>query len=189
LSLPYPREYLMVELITGIGYWLIFNRFLTLNSHFFRLVLELLIISLLIVVFLFDFHYQIIPDWTTLSLIILALANHYFFTSFKPASYIFSGLIAAGFFFFLYLVTRGRGMGLGDVKFVFFLGFFLGPLKTILALYWAFLTGAIVGVILILLGRYQWRRPIAFGPFLVGGLIIAWWWGEKLINWLQKWYF
>jgi len=45
------------------------------------------------------------------------------------------------------------------------------------------LTGALVGVILILMKRKKLRSEIAFGPFLVLSTLIALFWGEKI------WYF
>jgi len=189
---PIPREYFLVELVMGLVYLLAAHQFLSLDFQFLnlKLVLELLIITFLAIVFLFDFHYQIIPDWAVFSLVILACGYHYLNSSiFQLLKLVLTGLVAAGFFFFLYLVTRGRGMGFGDVKLAFFLGFFLGPARTILALYWAFLTGAVVGVILVLSRRYRWRQPIAFGPFLVTGGLLSWWWGEMVINYLLGHYF
>ena len=75
-------------------------------------------------------------------------------------------------------------MGFGDVKLAFLMGIILGPLKVILALYLAFLTGALTGVILILVKKKKFGEHIPFGPFLVGSTIIALFWGEEIIEWL-----
>ena len=74
-------------------------------------------------------------------------------------------------------------MGFGDVKFAFLMGLVLGFPNIVVGLYVAFLTGAIVGIILIL-----WRRKkvfgtaIPFGPFLVLGTFIALFWGEIILQ-------
>lgn len=74
-------------------------------------------------------------------------------------------------------------MGFGDVKFAFLMGLILGFPNIITGLYIAFLTGAIVGIILIL-----WRRKkafgtaIPFGPFLVLGTLGALFWGEIILQ-------
>jgi len=73
------------------------------------------------------------------------------------------------FFTALWLITKKRGMGLGDVKLAPVLGFLLGYPDVVIALYIAFLTGALVGVILILAGNKTLKSKIAFGPFLVLG--------------------
>ena len=77
-------------------------------------------------------------------------------------------------------------MGLGDGKFVLFMGLFLGWPKILVGHYIAFLTGALVGVILILIGRKEFGQHIAFGPFLVFGTFTAWVWGEKIISLLTS---
>jgi len=84
---------------------------------------------------------------------------------------LFEGLYAAGlyssFFLFLNLATLGKGMGLGDVKLAFLVGFLLG-IK--LSFYWmilSFVIGAIVGIMLILSGKTKFGKHIPFGPFMV----------------------
>ena len=191
---PIPWEYFLVELTTGFIYLFLFihNNYSLLTSKWqwtllLGLANRLLIVALLIVVFLFDFHYQIIPDWATLILLSLALLYHQIFISGSSLlTHFFIGLISASLFLFLHLITRGKGMGLGDVKFALFMGFFLGPSKTVLAFYLAFLTGALVGVILILVGKKRFGQQIAFGPFLVGGTFVSWLGGDGLIKLLLR---
>ena len=83
------------------------------------------------------------------------------------------GSLVIGFFGALYLLTKGKGMGGGDVKYAFFMGLFLGYPGIIEGLYIAFLTGAFVSVMLILAGKKKFGQTIAFGPFLIAGTIIA----------------
>ena len=74
-------------------------------------------------------------------------------------------------------------MGFGDVKFAFLMGLVLGFPNIIVSLYIAFLTGAIVGCILII-----WRKKklagtsIPFGPFLVLGTFLALFWGGNIFQ-------
>src|SRR3989344_5965745 len=94
-----------------------------------------------------------------------------------------SAVGASLFFLALFLITKGRGMGFGDVKFAFLMGLVLGFPGIIVALYIAFLTGALVGCILII-----WRRKkmfgtsIPFGPFLVLGTFVSIFWGESIFQ-------
>jgi prepilin signal peptidase PulO-like enzyme (type II secretory pathway) len=102
---------------------------------------------------------------------------------FLIVNYLFSASGAFLFFLLLFLFTKGKGMGFGDVKFAFLMGLILGFPKIIVSLYVAFLTGAIVGCILII-----WRKKrmsgssIPFGPFLVVGTLIAIFYGEILFK-------
>ncbi len=187
---PIPWEYPVVELATGIIYSFIIYHFKF--SNLLLTTCYLLLATLLILVFLFDFHYQIIPDWSVLSLIIISLLinfNEYHLQgeiSRHLGGDILIGLGGSLFFLLLHLITRGKGMGLGDVKFAFFMGFFLGWPKILAAFYIAFLTGAVVGVILILMKRKKFGQHLAFGPFLVLATIVVWFFGGQLINWAQK---
>lgn len=115
----------------------------------------------------------------------LAAVGLYFLRTYpvSPLPYLLSALGAAGFFALLILITRGAGMGWGDVKFAAFMGLFLGFPGTITALYFAFLTGAFVSVTLILRGKKRFGQTIAFGPFLVAATILVWY-GELLGVWL-----
>jgi len=88
---------------------------------------------------------------------------------------------ASAFLGFLYLITKGKGMGLGDVKLAIFMGLWLGWPKVLVAFYIAFMVGAVVGVILMAKKKLKRKSLIAFGPFLILGTIIASFWGDQLI--------
>jgi leader peptidase (prepilin peptidase)/N-methyltransferase len=94
--------------------------------------------------------------------------------------HLLSGAGATGFFWSLYLLTRGKGMGLGDVKLAFPIGLFLGGVNTLICIYLAFLTGAAVSIILILLRLKNRKDKIAFGPFLVSATLMSIIWGKNL---------
>ena len=90
---------------------------------------------------------------------------------------------AAIFFLTIVLISRGKAMGIGDIKLAFFMGLFLGFPNILVALFLAFLIGAIIGVGLILAKRKTLKSEVPFGPFLVTGIFIALFWGEKMIGW------
>lgn len=94
-----------------------------------------------------------------------------------------SGFILAAFFLLLIIITKGRGMGGGDVKLAVFMGINLGVLNTILATLLSFLIGATISIMLIILGKRKFKSVIPFGPFLVIGSLIALFWGNQIINW------
>lgn len=89
------------------------------------------------------------------------------------------------FFMALILVTRGRGMGGGDLKLGIFIGLVLGFPNAVVALMLSFLVGSIAGVGLLLTGKRKLGQTIPFGPFLSIGTIAALFWGEAIM----KWYF
>jgi prepilin signal peptidase PulO-like enzyme (type II secretory pathway) len=138
----------------------------------------LILISILIVIFFIDLKHYIIPDVLTIIIGSIALIKNFlvplfYSTPLSPANYLLSALGALLFFLFLVVITKGRGMGLGDVKFAFVMGLLLGYPGVVISLYIAFLTGAVVSVILILRGRKRFGQTIPFGPFLVFGTLIV----------------
>jgi len=95
-----------------------------------------------------------------------------------------AGLGYAGFLAGLRYLTKGRGMGEGDPYLAFLLGVLVGWPRTLVAALLAFVVGAIVGIILIGLGKKKMGSTIPFGPFMVLGATLALWWGEAIIRFL-----
>ena len=93
------------------------------------------------------------------------------------------GFLISGFFWGLIIITRGKGMGGGDVKLGGLMGLVLGFPGALLALMLAFLSGAIFSIGLILLGKKHFGESLPFGPFLVLGSLVALFWGNYIINW------
>jgi prepilin signal peptidase PulO-like enzyme (type II secretory pathway) len=146
------------------------------------LIYYLFIVSCLIVIFFADLKYGIIPDKIIFPAIIVS--GLYLALNFQLLiPHLLSAVGACFFFLLLFLITKGKGMGFGDVKFAFLMGLILGFPNIVVSLYVAFLTGAIVGCILIV-----WRKKrvfgtsIPFGPFLVLGTLVAIFYGEILFK-------
>lgn len=125
---------------------------------------------------------------TTLGKLLLLPKNDYFqrHAQIIAEPFFFSilaGLLIGGFFLSLIIVTRGKGMGGGDVKLGVFIGLMLGFPNAVLAIVLSFLTGAIFSIGLILLGKKHFGQAIPFGPFLVLGSLIMLYWGQQIVNW------
>jgi leader peptidase (prepilin peptidase)/N-methyltransferase len=72
----------------------------------------------------------------------------------------------------IWLATAGRGMGLGDVALAPVLGLLLGWQgwgPSLVGLLGGFAIGAVVGVVLLLLGRAGRRSRVPHGPFMLAG--------------------
>lgn len=81
------------------------------------------------------------------------------------------------------LGTRGRGMGVGDIKLGAVLGLSLGGPATLFALFTAFVSGAAVGLVLIRSSRATLKTAVPFGPFLIFGWLVAVLWAGPVIAW------
>ena len=84
-----------------------------------------------------------------------------------------AGLVAAAIFFLIVYLSHETWMGMGDVKLVFFLGFFLGIFKATVGIFLAFEIGALVGIYLMLAGRAKMKTALPFGPFLIIGAALS----------------
>lgn len=76
----------------------------------------------------------------------------------------------------VWLLTSGRGMGLGDVALAPVLGLTLGWLgwgSSLVALLGGFVIGAVVGVALLAVGRAKGRSRVPHGPFMLAGAVVG----------------
>jgi leader peptidase (prepilin peptidase) / N-methyltransferase len=177
LSLQYP----LIELITGVGFitiYLLSYPFPFLYS-FFILFIDLSLFCILLVIFMIDLKTFLMPEALIATGCILSiirgLATESFLIHFIPLSFLLHVILPAfGAFLFFYIIwfyTKGRGMGFGDVELAVLLGLISGYPGIIFTLYIAFLTGATVGVILILIRQKSMKSKLPFGPFLIFGLL------------------
>lgn len=182
LSFYYPVS----EIFTGIFFALSYVQMVNGQWSMVSLVFGLYVISSMIVVFLSDIKYGIIPDKIIVPAAVISLI---YLIIYFPSNVVVNLLAAVGsllFFLFIFLGTRGKAMGFGDVKFAFLLGLILGPLNTIIALYVAFLTGAAAGLILILWKKKRLKTAVPFGPFLVLGFFVSYFFAPLITPIIQN---
>lgn len=110
-------------------------------------------------------------------------ARHAVMTTEPLLGSIASALLIGGFFLALIIITKGKGMGGGDVKLGIFMGLVLSFPLSLVAVMLAFLTGAIVSIVMIIFKKKHFGQSIPFGPFLVIGSLIALFWGDKIADW------
>lgn len=191
LSISHP----VVEFLTGClfvwWYWggTIFFQLtqapFTVLQPLFWLVVGLLLILVLVI----DWVYMVIPDVIVGILLLLSLAYRVVLTAggiMQGEDFLSSLLAAAGsatFFWLLWKITRGKGLGFGDVKFVVPLALLVGWPSILVVLLTAFVVGAVVGLAMMATGRAQLKKPIPFGPFLVIGTVVGLVWGDWLVAW------
>lgn len=140
--------------------------------------------STLLVTFVADVKYHIIPDsmqvlFLITAVLFVSLTGVLSLNTFKDGCIVLLPILL------LYVVTLGRGMGFADVKFAFSMGVLLGWMNGLLALYIAFITGAVVGIALMIAGRKKMKSTIAFGPFLIVGTVMVLVAHEQIIPFLS----
>lgn len=93
----------------------------------------------------------------------------------------FAGLVIVGG---VWLFSRGKAMGFGDVEIAIVMGLWLGWQQVLIALWIAFVSGAIAGGGKMLFKKAKLKSEMAFGPYLIFGTWMALWFGEKISPWI-----
>jgi len=177
-------QYPLVEAGTGFMFMFIAQKFLPLmatDAYAFaaNFLFWCAVFALLICVFVYDWHHQMIPDaflYPLIGLGIVGLIWHrpFFDCLMMPNAWmLIAGPLVAMPAFVIWLATRGRGMGFGDVLLLLPLGWLVGVGTGFAGLLFAFWLGALYGVILIASGKKSMKSAVAFGPFIIIGFALA----------------
>ena len=146
--------------------------------------------SVFLTIFVADVKYHLIPDSLQFVFLVLALCYHLVQAAswLMLGSFIVSGILVMLPILILYLITRGRGMGFGDVKLAFVIGFLLGTIPGWIALYIGFIAGSVVGVALLITKKKKLKSQIAFGPFLIIGIVLSVFYQTEIIRVWQSFF-
>jgi prepilin signal peptidase PulO-like enzyme (type II secretory pathway) len=159
-----------------------------------KLIYVFAIASLLIAISVYDLKHTIIPDKLVYVLVFLSFAS-LFANGALSTEALLAGPLTALPLGFLWLVSGGKWMGLGDAKLQLALGWLLGLTQGVSALVLSFWIGAAVSVGVITIpyviqrmylfgtvSKLTMKSEIAFGPFLVLGFVITWMFNIDLIS-------
>lgn len=162
--------YPTVEIITGILFVLAFLKVGINNTELVRLFYFWFVITILIIVFIYDLKYYIILDRVILpATIIIFFINVFILNSSILTSilnYGFAVLIGGLFFFIQFYLTKGKGIGGGDIRLGLFMGAVTGWYEIIYALIIAYLLGGIISIAFILFKKANLSTKLPFAPFL-----------------------
>ena len=176
ISLRYP----IMEALTGIMSGFIAWHF----GYGFITVAALIFVWSMIALAFIDLDTQLLPDAVTLPLLwiglLINLGNG--FTDISSAV-----IGAASGYIFLWLIywcfkiaTGKEGMGYGDFKLLAVIGAWFGWKMLPLVILFSSLAGAVIGIGLIIVAKNKRDTPFPFGPYLVGGGLVALFWGDQL---------
>ncbi|RLB72703.1 MAG: prepilin peptidase [Deltaproteobacteria bacterium] len=180
---PISVRYPLVELLTGLLFGAAALRFGLTPA----LARALILIFLLVPVTFIDLEFQIIPDGFSLPGIVIGLAGCWWWGGLVPW---WEFLLGAAFgWLSLWLVATGYhcftgrdGMGGGDLKLLAMLGAFLGCKALLPIILLSSLSGAVIGVGLVLWQGRDGRYAIPFGPFLAAGGLLYLFYGPQLLD-------
>lgn len=188
-------QYPVVEALTGFLFLLIYMS----GYNDISAVFPLVIVSLLVIILVYDLKHKIIPNGIVYTFIILSLAQLFIDTStfairIPELIDILSGPILALPFALMWFFSKGRWMGLGDAKLILGMGWILGLVPGLSAVILSFWIGAATSLMLIgvqkmtaserLFSKLLPRRiffnnlltiksEIPFAPFLIIGFLLV----------------
>jgi leader peptidase (prepilin peptidase) / N-methyltransferase len=96
-----------------------------------------------------------------------------------------AGLALFAFYFLLAIIYPG-GMGMGDVKLGGVLGLYLGWVSwgaVIVGTFAGFLLGAVIGIVVMVVGKGGRKTKVPFGPFMFIGTYLAFAAAAPLVDW------
>jgi leader peptidase (prepilin peptidase)/N-methyltransferase len=184
-------RYPLVEFLNAVFYVLVLWRF----GFGWHTLVYFVFCSSLIVISFIDLNFQIIPDVITLPGIPTGIVFGGFLLL-NPfmrnlSLGIKSSMIGAfiGFVLFYLIAVVGsrifkkEAMGGGDIKLMAMVGGFLGWEGVMLTTFIGSLSGAIIGVLMILFKGKEKGSRIPFGPFLALGSVITLFYGQEIFYW------
>lgn len=189
----------LIELGTAayfVGSFLLWPEPLTSSIAVAHLVLWLIAGVVLAILFAYDAKWFLLPDVTNslLAIIGLAVAVMTIMTSHAPLASAISALasvgILSGLYLVLYLASKGRWVGFGDVKLGLGLGLLLSDWRlALIALFAANLIGTLIVLPGMIRGKIKAKSRIPFGPLLIVGTIIAMLWGIPIADYYSLYLF
>lgn len=177
---PISWQYPLVEILTALIFVVIYLRF-GLSANFFVYLINSLF---LLVIFMIDLKNYLILDSITLPAIVLAFIFNLLIVKSALSAMVIAGIIGGGFFLLQFLLSQGKWIGGGDIRLGFLIGIMLADWeKLIVALFFAYLVGAIFGIILMVSGKKSLKSKIPLGTFLSLATLVVLLWGETILNW------
>ncbi|MGD0274581.1 MAG: prepilin peptidase [Syntrophales bacterium] len=177
-------RYPLVEGLTAIMALLLFWKF----GLSFQYLASFVFVAVLVVITFVDLDHQIIPDIITLPGIPLFLLAAVFIMNISFRDALIGMAIGGGL---LYLIafsyeflTKREGMGGGDIKLLAMLGGFLGWQSLWVILLVSSLSGALVGLALMIARGADLKYAVPFGPFLAIGAMTYIFFGQTITRFM-----
>lgn len=167
----------VVEILGGVigllCYWL--------HGLSINFILSLLICFMLVVIGFID---QFTMDIYTSTIVVLGVLCFVYraVNGVDVMNLLLSMFSVSGFMFIMLMIVKGS-FGFGDVELMFVSGFFLSFEQMLLAFFIGVMFAGIAGIIVLVKNKRNGKDHMAFGPYLVIGIIISYFFGYQLIMW------
>lgn len=185
-------QYPLVELVTGLLFVVAYiiesklpiaNLQFTIDTNLILILLrDFVAISALVAIFVYDYKWMIIPDSIALPALALVFAINWL-TGTTLTNLLIGALVGFGFFAVQFYVSKGVWVGGGDMRLGALMGALLGWPLIIVALFFAYIFGAIISVFLLIKKQATGKTAVPFGVFLVPSTILTLFWGQQILIW------
>lgn len=184
---PIHPSYILIEASTGTLFLLTAINLIGITGSLdgrllSRLLLDWYLIAVFVLIFVYDLRYMLILPSVALPAAAVAMVGNVVL-GFSPGSLVLGVAITAGFFYLQLVLSRGRWIGGGDVYLGVLMGAALGWSSSLLALFLAYVSGALIGLILIASKRLNLKSQVPFGTFLSAGAVISLLYGDRILSW------
>lgn len=169
-------QYPLVEALNGVLYIVV----IAVHGMNVESVLYCLLTSALLVLSIIDYRTLEIP--LPVNIAILAVGIVHAAVDYSNILRYVIGFFSASLFLLLCLIlTRGRGIGGGDIKLMAVAGLCLGWQNIVLALVVGCVVGSVIQCIIIAVTKN--KTKFAMGPYLSLGIFTAMLWGDRFVDW------
>lgn len=148
-----------------------------------QLFFDWFIISVLIMIFIFDFRWYIIPDIITLPAILVSIIFQLVINIEIWQNLVISGIIGLGFFLIQFVISRGKWIGGGDLRLGLLMGVVLLWPNILAAIVLSYLIGSVAGIYLLVAKKKELGGKLPLGTFLTVGTVLILFWGPEIIDW------
>lgn len=182
---PISVRYTVVEL-ANMALWLLSAVLFWEKSPLYAVV-SAIVCSVLVCIFYIDLEHMLIYNRFVLLVAVGGLITMFCDSYTEPADHVIGALVGGGAFALLYFgaiaILKREAMGFADVKLAAAAGLLLGWQKLILAILVGSVVGSFVLVILNRVKNQERTTEYPFGPFIVGGMLVALLAGEPILVW------
>lgn len=182
---PISVRYTVVEL-ANMALWLACVALFWKHSPLYAVACALACTSL-ICIFFIDLEHMLIYNRFILLVVAAGVVAMFHSADTQPRHHLIGALAGGGAFALLYFgamaVLKREAMGFADVKLAAAAGLLLGWQKLVLAILVASVVGSFVLVILNRAKKQDRNTEYPFGPFIVGGVLVALLAGQFLLDW------
>lgn len=186
----------IVELSAGLVFTLsyIFWPY-SLSDHAQVLLLVTWLISSvgLLALAVYDLKWMLLPNKIIYPTLLVAVAGRVTYIAFYQAKPLHALLLwasslalASGVFFVLFMISKGKWIGYGDVRLGLITGTLLAdPQKSLAMIFLASLIGSLMVLPGLIGGKKTMASKLPYGPFLIAATGIIVLFGDSLLNWYK----